>query len=69
MQLLSTSSKRWAYAAWLIFIAGFAILHALHLGADFPNHTPWFSDYAKYTDEGWYGNLVRQRRHSRPPVR
>ena len=58
MQLLSTSFKRWAYAAWLIFIAGFAILHALHLGADFPNHTTWFNDYAKYTDEGWYGNAA-----------
>jgi len=39
-------------------IGGFAVLHALHLAADFPNHTPWFSDWAKYTDEGWYGNAA-----------
>ena len=46
------------YAVWLLLIAGFALLHALHLTADFPNHTPWFSDWAKYTDEGWYGNAA-----------
>lgn len=50
--------KRWFYAAWLVFIGGFALLHALHLSADFPNHTPWFSDWAKYTDEGWYANAA-----------
>ena len=26
--------------------------------ADFPNHTPWSCDWAKYTDEGWYGNAA-----------
>jgi hypothetical protein len=55
---LKNSTKRWFYAVWLLFIAGFAILHALHLTADFPNHTAWFSDWAKYTDEGWYGNAA-----------
>lgn len=39
----------------------FAALHAIHLTADFPNHSPWSSDWAKYTDEGWYGNAaIRQ---------
>jgi len=52
------SSKRWFYALWLVLIAAFAVLHALNLCADFPNHTPWFSDWAKYTDEGWYGNAA-----------
>jgi hypothetical protein len=55
---LTLSSKRWLYAAWLLLIAGFAVLHALNLRADFPNHSPWFSDWAKYTDEGWYGNAA-----------
>jgi hypothetical protein len=55
---LSIASKRWAYVVWLAFIGGFAVLHALHLSADFPNHSPWFSDWAKYTDEGWYGNAA-----------
>jgi hypothetical protein len=50
--------KRWLYALWLLFIGCFALLHALHLSADFPNHTPWTGDWAKYTDEGWYGNAA-----------
>jgi hypothetical protein len=36
-------------------IAGFAALHAWHLRADFPNRSPWVFDWAKFTDEGWYG--------------
>ncbi len=52
------SSKRWYYAAWLLAIGAFALLHALNLRADFPNHSPWFMDWAKYTDEGWYGNAA-----------
>ena len=53
---MTSSSKRWLYALWLVAIAGFAVLHALNLRADFPNHSPWMADWAKYTDEGWYGN-------------
>jgi hypothetical protein len=55
---ISHTHKRWLYAFWLTLICGFALLHALHLSADFPNHTPWFMDWAKYTDEGWYGNAA-----------
>jgi len=55
---LTNSSKRWLYAVWLVFIGSFAVLHALHLRADFPNHSPWYMDWAKYTDEGWYGNAA-----------
>ena len=55
---MTTSSKRWFFAVWLVLIGSFALLHALHLRADFPNHTPWFIDWAKYTDEGWYGNAA-----------
>jgi hypothetical protein len=32
-------------------------LHFVHLSADFPLHTPWM-DWAKYTDEGWYGDAA-----------
>jgi len=53
---LAKSPQRWLYAFWLAGIAGFALLHAVHLEADFPNHSPWMSDWAKYTDEGWYAN-------------
>lgn len=55
---MSISKKRWLTALWLLFIVAFAVLHFLHLSADFPNHTPWFMDWAKYTDEGWYGNAA-----------
>jgi len=46
------------YGAWWLLIAAFGALHALHLRADFPNHSPWIFDWAKYTDEGWYGNAA-----------
>ena len=55
---MTISTKRWIYGIWLVLIAGFAALHALHLRADFPNHTQWIIDGAKYTDEGWYGNAA-----------
>jgi hypothetical protein len=55
---LTNASKRWGYAVWLALIAGFAVLHALNLRADFPNHTMWIADWAKYTDEGWYGDAA-----------
>src|SRR5580698_4311180 len=42
-------------ALLLIAAAIFLALHGLHLRADFPNHSPWM-DWAKYTDEGWYGD-------------
>jgi hypothetical protein len=50
--------RRWSVAAWVAVIAGFALLHAWHLRADFPNGSPWSFDWAKYTDEGWYGNAA-----------
>jgi hypothetical protein len=47
--------RRWGVAVWVLAIAGFAGLHAWHLRADFPNGSPWVFDWAKFTDEGWYG--------------
>ena len=42
----------------LLLVAGiFLALHFVHLRADFPNHSPWM-DWAKYTDEGWYGDAA-----------
>jgi 4-amino-4-deoxy-L-arabinose transferase-like glycosyltransferase len=56
--LLTAALRRYAYATWIAAIIGFAVVHAVHLRADFPNHSPWSSDWAKYTDEGWYGNAA-----------
>jgi hypothetical protein len=50
--------RRAWYALWLAALMGFAVLHCVHLRADFPNHSPWFMDWAKYTDEGWYGDAA-----------
>jgi hypothetical protein len=44
---------------WMMAIAAMAALHFLHLRADFPNYTRWH-DWAKFTDEGWYGNAAIQ---------
>ena len=45
--------------AYLLLAASafFFVLHFLHLNADFPNFSPWM-DWAKYTDEGWYGDAA-----------
>jgi 4-amino-4-deoxy-L-arabinose transferase-like glycosyltransferase len=44
-------------AGLLLIAAIFYALHFVHLRADFPNHSPWM-DWAKYTDEGWYGDAA-----------
>lgn len=49
--------RRWLYAMWAVALAVLFCLHFPHLLADFPNHSPWM-DYAKYTDEGWYGSAA-----------
>lgn len=49
--------KRWWGFLWIAAIFALYALHILHPTADFPNYSPWM-DYAKYTDEGWYGNAA-----------
>jgi hypothetical protein len=55
--LRSSKIIRAVEAALLLVSAIFLAFHALHLNADFPNHSPWM-DWAKYTDEGWYGDAA-----------
>jgi hypothetical protein len=47
------------FAEWVLLgiAAVFLALHFIHLKADFPNNTEW-RDWAKYTDEGWYGDAA-----------
>jgi hypothetical protein len=52
---ISSPILRILEVALLLVSVIFLILHAFHLSADFPNHSPWM-DWAKYTDEGWYGD-------------
>ena len=53
------SSSPLSIVRWLLLAAAAVLfaLHFLHLAADFPNHSPWM-DWAKYTDEGWYGDAA-----------
>ncbi|HMG03466.1 MAG TPA: hypothetical protein VK596_10055 [Edaphobacter sp.] len=51
------TTLRLAELVLLAVAAVFLVLHAIHLRADFPNHSPWM-DWAKYTDEGWYGDAA-----------
>lgn len=58
----ATRVRQDAQAFWLRQIilgvaAIFYAFHFMHLRADFPNHSPWM-DWAKYTDEGWYGDAA-----------
>src|SRR5580698_3292995 len=51
------SATRLVNALLLAVAAVFFALHFPHLSADFPNNSPWM-DWAKYTDEGWYGDAA-----------
>lgn len=52
-----TAGTRLVAGALLAIAALLMVLHFVHLRADFPNHSPWV-DWAKYTDEGWYGDAA-----------
>ncbi len=41
-----------------VCIACLLLVRFVHLRADFPNHTFWADDHAKYSDEGWYANAA-----------
>jgi hypothetical protein len=50
---------RGRWVEWVLLAASIVLfgLHFFHLRADFPNYSPWM-DWAKYTDEGWYGDAA-----------
>jgi hypothetical protein len=52
MKLLTiVGVPRWCIWVTLVLLAGFGFLH---LSADFPNHSRWIDDSARFTDEGWW---------------
>jgi hypothetical protein len=53
----SAFATKWIEIAILLLAGFFFALYFIHLKADFPNHSPWM-DWAKYTDEGWYGDAA-----------
>jgi 4-amino-4-deoxy-L-arabinose transferase-like glycosyltransferase len=43
----------------LLFLAlVLCLVRLAYLRADFPNHSPWMIDQAKFTDEGWWANAA-----------
>lgn len=57
MRLGRPSVAKAVETALLLLAAALFALHFVALRADFPNHMPWM-DWAKYTDEGWYGDAA-----------
>jgi len=54
---MSSTERRIAAAAWLLIIA-LCLVRFLHFTADFPNHSPWQMDQAKFTDEGFWASAA-----------
>ena len=48
--------QRWLHWIFLSLALVLCLMRFVHLRADFPNHSPWIMDQAKYTDEGWWAN-------------
>ena len=42
----------------LLLALALCLLRFAYLRADFPNHSPWMIDQAKFTDEGWWANAA-----------
>jgi hypothetical protein len=55
---LATPVKRWLIMAVWCAVAVLCILRFAHLTADFPNFSPWSTDQAKFTDEGWWASAA-----------
>jgi hypothetical protein len=52
-------TRRPVVTLWVVCICLLAVLHFVHLQADFPNYSRWM-DWSKYTDEGGYANAAIQ---------
>ena len=48
--------QRWLHWIFLSLALVLCLMRFVHLRADFPNHSPWIMDEAKYTDEGWWAS-------------
>jgi 4-amino-4-deoxy-L-arabinose transferase-like glycosyltransferase len=50
--------QRWLPVTLLSLAFILCLTRFAWLRADFPNHSPWMRDSAKYTDEGWWANAA-----------
>jgi 4-amino-4-deoxy-L-arabinose transferase-like glycosyltransferase len=48
--------ERWLQIVFLVLTLVLCVLRFAFLRADFPNHSPWMLDQAKFTDEGWWAS-------------
>lgn len=51
-------SRRWLLLAFWLIVCALGALRFVHLAADFPNDSPWMTDQAKFTDEGWWASAA-----------
>jgi 4-amino-4-deoxy-L-arabinose transferase-like glycosyltransferase len=51
-------ADRWLQIALLSVALVLCLLRFAFLRADFPNHSPWMLDQAKFTDEGWWASAA-----------
>jgi 4-amino-4-deoxy-L-arabinose transferase-like glycosyltransferase len=56
--MLLKAAKRWLPVSLLSLALILCLMRFAWLHADFPNHSPWMLDSAKYTDEGWWANAA-----------
>jgi 4-amino-4-deoxy-L-arabinose transferase-like glycosyltransferase len=52
------AAQRWLPVSLLSLALILCLTRFAWLHADFPNHSPWMLDSAKYTDEGWWANAA-----------
>src|SRR6202034_4801271 len=50
--------NRWLQIILLSLAVVLCLLRFAFLRADFPNHSPWMLDQAKFTDEGWWASAA-----------
>ena len=49
---------RWLHWVFLLLALSLCLVRFTYLWADFPNHSPWMIDQAKFTDEGWWASAA-----------
>ena len=52
------TSRRSLHALFLGLALALCLLRFAYLRADFPDHSPWMLDAAKFTDEGWWASAA-----------
>ena len=51
-------AERWLHWIFLFLALALCLMRFAYLRADFPNHSPWMIDQAKFTDEGWWASAA-----------